>query len=124
MVRKVSDADAYFLYRGRVIRMDAPKHAAWARTFYASWAWITCRRGYARSVGGLCERCLKRGQYTPGTEVHHKIRLTPDNVKDPSVALSWDNLELLCKDCHMEEHETNHHRWRVDEDGELRILTT
>jgi 5-methylcytosine-specific restriction endonuclease McrA len=107
-----------------VIHVEHPKHAAWARPFYYSYAWIQCRRGYAKSVGGLCERCLKRGLYTPGTEVHHKVRLTPENVTDPGVALNWDNLELLCKTCHLEEHETNHHRWRVDEDGGLDILGT
>ena len=97
------------------------ERAAWARPFYASHSWRRCRQGYARSVGGLCERCLRRGLYTPGAEVHHKIRLTAETIQDPAVALCWDNLELLCKDCHMEEHEINHHRWRIDEDGTLEI---
>lgn len=92
------------------------------RSFYTSYVWINCRRDYARSVGGLCERCLARGLYVPGDEVHHKIRLTPDNVRDPSVALNWDNLELLCKECHMAEHEVNKRRWRIGEEGELTIV--
>jgi len=94
----------------------------WARRFYCSKAWIRCRQGYAKSVGGLCERCLSKGIYTPGVEVHHKVKLTPRNVRNPDVALNWDNLELLCKDCHMEEHHTNQHRWRVDDEGTLKIF--
>lgn len=95
---------------------------SWAKQFYVSSAWIRCRTAYAKSVGGLCERCLERGVYTPGTEVHHKIKLTPKNVRDPSVALNWDNLELLCKDCHMEEHNVSRRRWKVDDEGTLILL--
>ena len=90
--------------------------------FYTTHAWIQCRRDYAKSVGGLCERCLKRGLYTPGEEVHHKVKLTPETVTDPTIALSWDNLELLCKDCHMEEHKRTKRRWKVGKDGELEII--
>lgn len=53
----------------------------------------------------------------PGEEVHHKIRLTPKNVRDPSIALNWDNLELLCKDCHIKEHRPI--AWRTDEMGRV-----
>lgn len=103
--------------------MSKAERDVWASPFYSSSAWINCRRGYAKSVGGLCERCLKRGLYTPGTQVHHKNKLTPENVNNPEVALNWDNLELLCRDCHLEVHEVNHHRWVVGEDGELEIRT-
>lgn len=41
----------------------------------------------------------------PGVIVHHKIHLTPENIYDRNIALSWDNLELLCRDCHDKEHE-------------------
>ncbi len=94
----------------------------WARPFYFSYAWIRCRRDYARSVGGLCERCLARGLYTPGEEVHHKIKLTPETVTDPAVALNWDNLELLCKDCHMDEHRQSKRRWKIGKEGDLEII--
>lgn len=94
----------------------------WAKAFYISQPWRQCRAGYIKSVGGLCERCLERGIYTPGAEVHHKIKLTPRNVSNPDVALNWANLELLCKDCHMEEHRVNRHRWRVDKEGTLEIV--
>ena len=87
--------------------------------FYMSRKWVKCRRAYAESKNRLCERCLKRGLIVPGEEVHHKIRLTPENIDNPAITLSWDNLELLCKNCHYEEHHQT--RWRVDEDGHVSL---
>lgn len=71
----------------------------WARAFYNSVAWRRCRRAYSLSVFGLCERCG-----APGAEVHHKVYLTPANIDYPPITLGWDNLELLCADCHRKEH--------------------
>lgn len=90
-----------------------------ARNFYMSGAWIKCARAYKRDRSGLCERCLKNGLIVPGDEVHHKIRLTPENINNPAVALNWDNLELLCKDCHLKEHSRK--RWRADELGHVEL---
>lgn len=70
-----------------------------AKLFYKSKAWRDCRAAFVLSRFGLCERC---GQ--PGDIVHHKIKLTPSNINKPNVALNWDNLELLCQDCHNREH--------------------
>ena len=86
--------------------------------FYSSWAWRKCARSYRDSVGGLCERCRQRGQITPAAEVHHKIRLTPENVNKPEIALNWDNLEALCEDCHKKTHRKAK-RWTVDDDGNV-----
>ena len=73
--------------------------------FYSSGAWKKCRASYRTSVGGLCERCLKMGIYTPGDIVHHNIHhVTPENVSNPEITLSFENLELLCRKCHAEEH--------------------
>ena len=47
--------------------------APYLQPFYSSRAWRDCRDAYARSVGGLCERCRAKGLITPGTEVHHKV---------------------------------------------------
>ena len=60
------------------------------------------------------------GLYVPGEIVHHKIALTPDNINDPSVSLSWDNLELLCRDCHGKEH-SGHKRYCVDSFGRVTV---
>lgn len=48
---------------------------------------------------GMCEQCGNAGQH-----VHHKIKLTAQNINDPMIALSWDNLQLLCLDCHNRAH--------------------
>ena len=72
----------------------------------------------------MCERCYKKGLVVVGTkehplEVHHKEPLTPENINDPAITLNWDNLELLCKDCHETERQRGQKRWRVDENGRV-----
>lgn len=87
------------------------------KEFYHSSAWSATREAYKRSVGGLCERCLRNGLISAGVEVHHKERLTPDNVNDPRISLSWDNLELLCASCHDAVHSAK--RFTVDALGRV-----
>ena len=94
--------------------------------FYTTWTWRRCRAAFAESRGNLCERCLSRGIIEPGSkdrplEVHHKTALTADNIRDPNVALNWDNLELLCKTCHDQERERNAKRWSVTPDGRVTV---
>lgn len=72
--------------------------------FYLSPAWKRCRASYIKSRGGLCERCYRQGRYKAGVIVHHKVHLSPENIHDPAVTLGWDNLELLCRDCHAAVH--------------------
>jgi len=67
--------------------------------FYKSPAWFAARELKMVSVNSLCERC---GHV--GIEVHHKERLTVDNVNDSSISLNQENLELLCRECHNREH--------------------
>ncbi len=90
-----------------------------ARAFYSSKAWEETRKAYRKSVGGLCERCMSRGIYRAGVIVHHKIHLSPKNINDPSVTLNWNNLELLCRDCHGAEHEKIQRRYTVDTEGRI-----
>ena len=71
----------------------------YARTFYKSVAWRNCRDSYFTHRHGLCERCS-----SPGKIVHHKKYITPENINDPDITLSFNNLELLCQDCHNREH--------------------
>ena len=92
---------------------------AFTQPFYSSPAWKACRAAYIKSVGGLCERCRKAGRITAGAEVHHKVRLTPENINDPRVTLAWNNLELLCEACHKAEHRKTERRWRCDERGHV-----
>lgn len=89
-----------------------------ASRFYRTERWNRCRKAYRESKGGLCERCLARGLIVPGEEVHHRVRLTPDNLDDPAVTLNWDNLELLCKPCHDAEHRRDS-LTRTDKNGHV-----
>lgn len=75
-----------------------------AKQFYSSAAWQSCRNEYAKRARYLCEDCLKRGIYRPGIEVHHIEELTPENIHRPEITLSFDNLVLLCRDCHKARH--------------------
>ena len=87
-------------------------------SFYKTTGWKNCRDAYARSVGGLCERCLAKGWVVPGEIVHHKEHLDADNINNPEIALNWDNLELLCRDCHGMEHRQLR-RYKVDALGRV-----
>lgn len=76
----------------------------YAKAFYKSRQWESCRDLYIRSRDGLCEDCLDKGIYKPGKVVHHIISLTPENINNPAITLSFDNLRLVCQDCHAAEH--------------------
>lgn len=89
-----------------------------AKAFYKSKTWQNTRAAYAKSVGGLCEKCLDKGIYKPGEIVHHITELTPENINNPEIALAWDNLRLVCRDCHAEEHGRKK-RYKVDEFGRI-----
>ena len=93
-----------------------PYMREFAREFYSSQAWRDCRDSFKKSKRGLCERCLEKGIYNAGDAVHHKIHLTPQNITDPNITLSWDNLMLLCADCHAEIHKRQK-RYKFDECG-------
>lgn len=86
----------------------------YAERFYKSKTWQRTRDAYAKSKRGLCERCLSEGRITPGEIVHHKVHLSPENINDPNVSLSWDNLELVCRDCHAQLHDARKRRYKVD----------
>ena len=73
---------------------------SYARAFYTSAAWAKTRSAYIayrRSIdGGICEICHER----LGEIVHHKTMITPANISDPNVTLSFANLQLVCWQCH------------------------
>ena len=88
----------------------------WARDFYNSVAWIKTRKAYFNYRHGLCERC--RGV---GAIVHHKKYITPKNINDINITLNFDNLELLCRECHEKQHRPreNHAEEVMFIDGKL-----
>lgn len=87
--------------------------------FYSTKAWRKCRASFLSERGGLCEICLSRGLIEPAVHVHHKVKLTPDNIDDPAVTLSFDNLMALCEACHQEQHRAR--RWRCDAAGRVSL---
>lgn len=93
------------------------EYTAEAKRFYRSKIWERTRAAYADSVGGLCERCLALGFTVPGKIVHHRVHLNDQGLKDPEIALSFDNLELLCQDCHNKEHHATRPARRYDYDA-------
>jgi len=93
----------------------------YAEKFYKGTNWQQCREAYAKSKGYLCEACLKQGIFKPGEIVHHKVHLNPKTILDPKIALSWDNLELLCRECHAQKHGKTK-RYKVDSLGRVVIL--
>lgn len=86
------------------------------RKFYKSDRWKIARAIRIAAASGLCEKCG-----AIGTEVHHKVHLTPENVDDPNISINQDNLILLCKDCHNKEHErfTDAKDYCFDSDGNM-----
>ena len=66
-----------------------------SRKFYLSKAWQECRASFIASRqiidGGLCERCKER----LGEEVHHTIKLTPENINDADITLNHARLKFL-----------------------------
>ena len=104
--------------------MTALKDDRFAASFYGSEAWKRCRHAYADKARHLCEDCLKRGLINPGVQVHHIKPLTPENLDNPAITLNFDNLVLLCEECHEERHRQlrgNDRRWRVDPDGTVQF---
>lgn len=75
----------------------------------------------------MCERCQKEFEegkrslkdINIGSTVHHKRHITPKNINDPRVTLSWDNLEVLCDEHHAIEHRGKPKRYRYDKDGNI-----
>ena len=94
-----------------------------AVAFYSSKAWKKTREAYAKHRKGLCEVCLSKGIIKPGEIVHHKVQLTPDNISNPLITLDWNNLQLVCRDCHAAIHELNQRkrRYKIDSYGRVSV---
>ena len=103
---------------------------SWAVGFYRSRAWRRTQASYMSATVDtdhgacppfMCERCFERGRLVPAEIVHHVTWLTPENIGDPSVSLSFDNLMRVCRDCHAQIHSGNGFEQRVcfDENGRV-----
>lgn len=99
----------------------------YAKAFYNSTAWKETRKAYYKSKSGICERCKQEfeagnrslEQINAGIIVHHKRYITPKNIGNPKITLSWENLELLCDEHHNAEHHGKPKRYRFDRDGNI-----
>lgn len=83
-------------------------------SFYNSKEWRRVSAAYLSSKLYICERCGK-----PAQICHHKKWLNESNVHDPETALSFDNLEALCIECHNAEHGLRHDITIFDDDGNV-----
>lgn len=87
-----------------------------AKAFYNSKAWRDCSSSFISNRrlidGGMCQRCHERLGYI----VHHKIKLTPNNIDDYTISLNHTNLEYVCHECHNELHDNFINRNRIDFD--------
>ena len=79
--------------------------------FYKTKQWEQVRENALRRDNYLCCRCGR-----PAEIVHHKTRLSPENVNDPEISLNLENLESLCSACHFEEHKGEHSWGRLTEE--------
>ena len=70
-----------------------------AKEFYSSTAWEQCRYRFMLSKYFICNRCGGAAKIA-----HHITYLTPSNINNFEISLSWANLEALCQDCHNKEH--------------------
>ena len=53
----------------------------------------------------LCEECLANGITREAVDVHHVVSfMTAEGVERIELALNYDNLRALCKECHQAEH--------------------
>lgn len=80
-------------------------HSAELQRFYASKRWRSLREMLVIERHGICDRCGKDfSDDTSNLIAHHKKHLTDETLKDPSVAVNPDNIEILCTRCHNHEH--------------------
>ena len=93
---------------------------AFAKQFYNSKAWKQTSKLYAASVFFICEKCGRQGYIC-----HHIVHLTPDNITNPDITLSMDNLMYLCLECHNTIHgkQTENRKAVFDSHGNMIGLT-
>ena len=67
------------------------------------------------------EGLLVRTLFNAGRSSNREDRTSQNILDDPYIALSWDNLEALCQDCHNKEHhrKDKKKRYAFDEAGNL-----
>ena len=74
-------------------------------SFYASKPWRTLRQTLIMQRGNKCERCGKVIVNVIDIIGHHKVELNDTNVHDHNISLNPELIELICFECHNDEHD-------------------
>jgi adenylate kinase family enzyme len=72
--------------------------------FYTSRTWRAFRELVIIENGGVCNRCHKVFTDTSQLEVHHIKHLKGNDYDDYNKTLNKENVEVICHQCHNEEH--------------------
>ena len=69
--------------------------------------WRELRAAKIRDCQGLCERCKAMGIITAAKTVHHRTPVETGETLEAmrELCYRYDNLQLLCADCHHRAHE-------------------
>lgn len=84
---------------GAFVRKGLGMARDFSKSFYNSKTWKDIRQSILIRDAFLCVKCGK-----PAQDVHHIIWLTPENINDPKISMSADNLISLCGNCHKQIH--------------------
>ena len=71
-----------------------------SKSFYNSPAWRKVRKSFIAHRTGIDGGMCQCGCGEPGFIVDHITELTPNNINDTSITLSWSNLQYLALACH------------------------
>ena len=99
---------------------------AFSKHIYESSRWKKCAGAFAKSKLYICERCGKLVRPNEKNKlryvIHHRQPLTPDNVNDDLLVYGWDNLQLLCYECHMIVHGMHRQSRAMEWDAEGNLI--
>lgn len=85
------------------------------------------RNAYFKHARGLCEVCLSKGLIKQGEIVHHKIEMDSEKIRNERLAYGFDNLQLVCRECHAKLHSSDNkttrskRRYKIDSNGKVII---
>lgn len=74
------------------------------KSFYNSKEWRTFRLNLINERGNKCDKCGNYIAQSKDIIGHHTVELTPENVKDATISLNPDLVEIICFECHNKEH--------------------
>jgi 5-methylcytosine-specific restriction endonuclease McrA len=91
----------------------------YAKWFYSGKQWRKTRVLYLKSQHYICERCGGSACI-----VHHIEHITPLNITDLNITLSWNNLKAVCQVCHNAEHGNSACADGISFDGDGNLVYT